>query len=445
MVRVNLIHYDLELYLIRCKGGLKKNGLIGVKENLTKNGIALDEEDSSVTRNLLEYPTKLESPDDYYYLERLTTLYEIEKYPNIFQITMFDLSSKDLDENFPKGTCYQCYFSEYPFIRDEGYRCMKNLHLEENSKDFVNDIPKMHLPIIISTKNAEITMRGYLRKGNKLIIPNEACWSWHHGQVEGHFIPIQVNQPVFIITVYWMDNVWHVLGETMGRMAVHYDYLMSNKNILIHVAETHPNTMSARAMAFFGFPSERLISGAVNAPIALLPELPLYCGVPSYYQMKMLKKLVLKRLATYYPQLIDESKVVYEDYILVIKRSGSYRKVLNHDEMMAGLKSTFSQFKFKIFNDNPSPSIEESFWIFRNARLIIAPHGAGESNLLACREGTTVVEMLTNDNFIHVAYALSSQNLGLNYHGYVPDHSSYKGDFKVDVPELLDIIHKSKF
>ncbi|KAJ3383600.1 hypothetical protein HDU92_004055 [Lobulomyces angularis] len=47
----HLTNDDLELYLIRCKGGLKKNGLIGVKENLTKNGIALDEEDSSVTRS----------------------------------------------------------------------------------------------------------------------------------------------------------------------------------------------------------------------------------------------------------------------------------------------------------------------------------------------------------------------------------------------------------
>nr|KAJ3418083.1 hypothetical protein HK105_000382 [Polyrhizophydium stewartii] len=42
---------DFVAFFKRCKLGLKPGGFIGVKENLTKNGIIVDEEDSSCTRD----------------------------------------------------------------------------------------------------------------------------------------------------------------------------------------------------------------------------------------------------------------------------------------------------------------------------------------------------------------------------------------------------------
>jgi protein N-terminal methyltransferase len=42
---------DFCLFFGRCKKGLKPNGIIGIKENLTVAGVQMDEEDSSVTRS----------------------------------------------------------------------------------------------------------------------------------------------------------------------------------------------------------------------------------------------------------------------------------------------------------------------------------------------------------------------------------------------------------
>ncbi|TPX55636.1 hypothetical protein PhCBS80983_g05153 [Powellomyces hirtus] len=41
---------DFVAFFERCKRGLKPNSLIGVKENVTRNGVEVDAEDSSVTR-----------------------------------------------------------------------------------------------------------------------------------------------------------------------------------------------------------------------------------------------------------------------------------------------------------------------------------------------------------------------------------------------------------
>lgn len=41
---------DFVSFFRRCKRALKPNGLIGVKENVTAQGLDIDKEDSSVTR-----------------------------------------------------------------------------------------------------------------------------------------------------------------------------------------------------------------------------------------------------------------------------------------------------------------------------------------------------------------------------------------------------------
>ncbi|KAI9208852.1 alpha-N-methyltransferase NTM1 [Polychytrium aggregatum] len=47
----HLTDEDLVKFFKRCKDGIKPGGLIGVKENVTKGGVIVDDEDSSVTRS----------------------------------------------------------------------------------------------------------------------------------------------------------------------------------------------------------------------------------------------------------------------------------------------------------------------------------------------------------------------------------------------------------
>ncbi|KAJ3086213.1 hypothetical protein HK102_013408 [Quaeritorhiza haematococci] len=344
------------------------------------------------------------------------------------------------------NTCRNKFWSEYPFIREEGYRCLHDMNRAKSAKNWPNDTPKYHLPALIVTRNAEISQRGYLSKSDSIVIPSESCWGWHIGEYEVPATRVEVpaGKTVFIATQYWMDNVFHVLIETMGRIAPYYEHLLRDPNVLIHIPETREGSMSMKAFQFLGFPREKLISGNAIAPYVVMPEPQLHCTVASPFQVRALKQVVLSRLAQdhMYPQIKDPSHR-YEDYILVVKRTGEHRKVTNHDEMVAAIQALYPNEKIAIFSDNPPLPLHEAFWMFRNAKLIVAPHGAGLSNMLACRESVKIVEMLVNDNFINVNFAMLAQELGYEYHGFSPDNDShYQGDITADIDLLVKILKK---
>ena len=54
--------------------------------------------------------------------------------------------------------------------------------------------------------------------------------------------------------------------------------------------------------------------------------------------------------------------------------------------------------------------------LFYRARLIIAPHGAGLSNIIFSKPGTTIIEVHCT-NQIRVAFRLLSLRLGMRYYG----------------------------
>jgi len=77
--------------------------------------------------------------------------------------------------------------------------------------------------------------------------------------------------------------------------------------------------------------------------------------------------------------------------------------------------------------------------LFRQATVVIAPHGAGLANLLASRPGTGVLEFLTERD-MNLCNMFAALKLGLFYHPLVVRGSSHGGLFHVDVHEALDTL-----
>ena len=76
--------------------------------------------------------------------------------------------------------------------------------------------------------------------------------------------------------------------------------------------------------------------------------------------------------------------------------------------------------------------------LFRDAEIIIAPHGGGLANLVFCAPGTKVIELFPSVN-IDIFYRLAMQ-LQLDYR-YVKSrdkHGSFMGpdDYHIDLAEL---------
>ena len=68
-----------------------------------------------------------------------------------------------------------------------------------------------------------------------------------------------------------------------------------------------------------------------------------------------------------------------------------------------------------IFDDSKLPSFNETMLRFHQADVIIAPHGAGLTNMMFARPGTTIFEVTCNGNFVGTCYRTLAAKLGLRY------------------------------
>jgi hypothetical protein len=83
------------------------------------------------------------------------------------------------------------------------------------------------------------------------------------------------------------------------------------------------------------------------------------------------------------------------DVIVLIKRSKK-RWFKNHSYILRMLKTHASNLNLtvEVFDDNPLPHVDKTVDIFYRALIVIAPHGAGEANLIFSQPGTLLIEGL---------------------------------------------------
>ncbi len=121
---------------------------------------------------------------------------------------------------------------------------------------------------------------------------------------------------------------------------------------------------------------------------------------------------------------------------LYISRSeASNRKLSNERELQAALERLgFTTLLLEHLD------VAEQINAFAAATIIVAPHGAGLTNLLFCNEGTSILE-LRPDYHDNDGYARLSETLALDYH--LVRGRSTNGDgwsWAVEVEKILEFV-----
>jgi len=108
-----------------------------------------------------------------------------------------------------------------------------------------------------------------------------------------------------------------------------------------------------------------------------------------------------------YPQVIlikrnDRVNLIDDVYLAKINKNVSTgkerREIDNIDNVDSYLKDKYSdKFKSIYFENTP---FEEQVLYFNNAKMIICAHGAVMSNMFFCKEGTTIIEVTCDTNWV---------------------------------------------
>jgi len=107
---------------------------------------------------------------------------------------------------------------------------------------------------------------------------------------------------------------------------------------------------------------------------------------------------------------ITPSNNSYPERIFIRRNQAKYRQVLNENDVITYL-SEWGVVPVEL----ETLSVIEQANLFAHAKVIIAPHGAGLTNLMFCRPETIVIE-LVSPHYIRHYYWIISQQLGLKHY-----------------------------
>ena len=220
---------------------------------------------------------------------------------------------------------------------------------------------------------------------------------------------------VFTIAQSWGEAFYHGTLEELPKIAPYLYFLKRHPEIMIHV-KGRPKYLS-----LLGINNSRLIEAqSIHADILYMPA-----GSPCGRSPLFITQVLANIVAT----LPDHPPSTIRDTVVLIKRTKS-RWFTQHDAILRMLRKHSAQVNLsvEVFGDNPLPSLNRTIDMFRRAEIVVAPHGAGESNLIFSHPDTLLIEGLCYDSdaLANLCYRNMAQALGLRYYGLIYRHQCMK-------------------
>lgn len=118
----------------------------------------------------------------------------------------------------------------------------------------------------------------------------------------------------------------------------------------------------------------------------------------------------LKFLRQEFLKQISLQNLTYPERIYISRGKARYRRVLNEEELINYLE----KFGFESVTLEEMP-VAEQIALFYHAKIVVAPHGSGLTNIIFCQKETKIIE-LTSPHYVRHYYPVISQLLGLQHY-----------------------------
>lgn len=202
---------------------------------------------------------------------------------------------------------------------------------------------------------------------------------------------------VIVITQKWGNNVFHSIIECVTKIGYLINQIIERDDIYIYLG----NGVGVKYLEYLGINKDRIIRNKTIYGENILYFTGRSCGASagSLHTYNLRNKLRKK---------VNNMKIK-KDVLLIIRRNT--RMIKNVEKMIDILNEIFGINNINIYY--PDTLFRISLKYFKEAKLIIAPHGAGLSNILLCSTDTYIIEFLS-DNLCFNGLA---KELGIWYYG----------------------------
>jgi capsular polysaccharide biosynthesis protein len=197
---------------------------------------------------------------------------------------------------------------------------------------------------------------------------------------------------------HWMFDVLpriHLLKEAGISLDSVDKFLVNN-----YVSRFHIETLN-----ILGISREKVLeshwSPHIKAEQLIIPSLVGDTGHIPAYACEFLRQEFLSKI----PHKTDSPKRLYFN-----RGQVTHRKVTNETEIVDFL----SKYQFNSITLEALPLLEQ-ISLMAHAEVVIVPHGAGLTNIIFCKPGTKVIELLS-PHAVNVMYWTLSNQVGLDYY-----------------------------
>mgnify|MGYP000194035461 CR=1 FL=1 len=250
----------------------------------------------------------------------------------------------------------------------------------------------------------------------------------------------RLNGKVAVLSTSGGEGYFHWMMQVLPRIGILNSCKTFNEKIDYFIVNSQALPFQKETLRYLNIPEEKLVDSNryphIKADQLIVPSVPQQ--LPKFCVDFIRKSFLDNPLVNQAISLKNLSSRIY-----ISRSQASRRRITNENKLISLLKSlNFTMLTLE------SMSIAEQVKLFSVAEIIVAPHGAGLTNLAFCNEGTKVIEIFS-PNYINICYYAMSNHLGLSYYyligegnapaEYVDPHQG-DSDIYVDVEKLKQIL-----
>lgn len=220
-----------------------------------------------------------------------------------------------------------------------------------------------------------------------------------------------------VFTDLFSGNYYHWFTETLPRLFKAKDSL--NKNALMVLPNNCKKDFILGSIRLLGFQY-----AFIDHPFKKL-KLPRVLFLPHVIASGRVDAEVIKSLRAGLLGVIPEKKNVQgTDKIYISRQKAEVRKLLNEEEAIVVLK----KYGFTTVNMEDY-SWQEQVQIMKNVRYLVAPHGAGLTNMIFIQNKACILELLPVrlNNTVNYCYFNLASALGHGYYYQLRDSQDQSG------------------
>lgn len=291
--------------------------------------------------------------------------------------------------------------------------------------------------------------------GHVCAVNDGVCFIQHDCLLSAPNLPADVSKlprydKVLVISQEWGYAVYHGILESMIKLGDVLNVLQGDQNIRVHVPEVSGNVaiLFPPILADLGIKPSRLVHGHLIADMLMMPRAT-PCMNPSTRQLLHFRQ-VIENTDCYrkYSHPPSNATVI----LLVAREPGTMRSFVNHEQLKRALLN-FSERRSYVLREYSSPGrppqlggpprvkcgIIQDMLLFKDSKVIVAPHGAGLTNILLCDPGTIIVETQPADAYLGRTRAFTSisMRLGLRHMSLIDAASNHSTPMTANVSAIM--------